>query len=137
MERMRTIDTIIIHCTATYPDMNIGASEIDQWHRDRGFDMIGYHYVIKRNGEIESGRDESVAGAHARGYNSDSIGVALVGGLAKDGNQPCNFTAAQWASLDTLVKDLCDRHDIKEVIGHNDVSEKTCPTFDVKAWWGV
>lgn len=135
---MRNIDTIIIHCSATYPDMDVDAAWIKDIHvNQNGWSDIGYHYVIKRNGEVEQGRDENVAGAHARGWNSDSIGICLIGGLARDGNQPCNFTAAQWRSLDTLVHDICDRYDIEEVLGHNDVSEKTCPTFDVKAWWGV
>jgi len=132
---MRDIDEIIIHCSATYPEMNIGVKEIRQWHLAKGWDDIGYHYVITREGVVQNGRDESVKGAHAKGHNANSIGVCLVGGLAKEGNQPCNFTRKQWDMLEWLVFTvLKSRYPAADIIGHNDISEKTCPTFDVKAW---
>jgi len=53
--------------------------EIDEWHRARGFECIGYHRVIQPDGTIEVGRSLKFAGAHALGRNRRSIGVALVG----------------------------------------------------------
>ena len=126
---MRNISKIIIHCADTPPDMDIGADEINQWHLERGWSGIGYHWVVRRDGTIEAGRHESVPGAHAYGHNRESIGVCLVGG-----STGCNFTSAQWVSLDTFVNDLIRRYPGAEVIGHNNVSEKPCPMFDVKAW---
>lgn len=127
---MRQIDFIIIHCADTTPDMDIGAEEIRRWHvEERGFSDIGYHYVIRRDGTVEPGRDERRIGAHAYGRNEDSIGVCMVGG-----KPDCNFTAAQWASLATLVSELLDRYPSAQVIGHRDVSAKPCPMFDAKAW---
>ena len=58
-------DTIILHCSATYPSMDVGVSEIDFWHRQRGFDGIGYHYVVRLDGTIEEGRPYHLDGAHA------------------------------------------------------------------------
>lgn len=134
----REIDLIVIHCADTYPGMDIGAAEIDDWHRQRGWKMIGYHYVIRRSGLIEPGRMESEIGAHVRGDNAKSIGVCLVGGKARGNNHPVNYMAAQWASLDTLVRDLAGRYPEAQVVGHCDLDpNKTCPNFNVKAWWGV
>lgn len=135
---MRSINQIIVHCSDTYPDMDIGADEIRHWHVvDNGWSDIGYHYVIRRSGEIEHGRPIEVAGSHAAGHNAASIGVCLVGGKARGDKQPCNFTARQWATLAILIDTLKrDHQDINSVLGHNNVSSKTCPTFDVAAWMG-
>ena len=48
-------DTIIIHCSATRAGQDITAADIDCWHRARGFWSIGYHYVIRLDGN----RDET------------------------------------------------------------------------------
>lgn len=61
---MRKIDTIIIHCSATKAWQDFTAKDIDSWHRKRGFDGIGYHYVIRLNGKIEKGRNVEYPGAH-------------------------------------------------------------------------
>lgn len=132
---MRPIKKIIIHCADTFPDMDIGAPEIRTWHLDRGWSDIGYHFVIKRNGLIEGGRSVEEPGAHAQGQNTDSIGICLVGGKAHANRRPCNFTRYQWAALESLVKKWKAAYPDAEVIGHNDVSSKPCPTFDVRAWW--
>jgi N-acetyl-anhydromuramyl-L-alanine amidase AmpD len=127
---VRQINFVIIHCADTPADMDIGAEEIRRWHvEERGFSDIAYHHVIRRDGTVEPGRDERRIGAHAYGRNEDSIGVCMVGG-----KPDCNFTAAQWASLERLVRDLLARYPFATVIGHRDVSSKTCPNFDVFAW---
>ena len=71
---------IVIHCSATRPSQDIGVKEIDRWHRERGFIKVGYGTVIRRNGEIERGRDDDDVQAHCKGYNSVSTSVCLVGG---------------------------------------------------------
>lgn len=127
---MRQIHFVIIHCADTPADMDIGAEEIRRWHVDgNGWSDIGYHHVIRRDGSVEPGRDERRIGAHAYGRNEDSIGVCMVGG-----KPDCNFTAAQWSALENLVRELLNRYSSAQVIGHRDVSGKTCPNFDAKAW---
>jgi N-acetylmuramoyl-L-alanine amidase len=127
---MRDIKKIIIHCADTYAEMDIGVAEIRRWHIDRGWADIGYHFVIRRNGDIEKGRDEETPGAHVKGHNHDSIGVCLVGGKPF-----CNFTRAQWHALESLVMELKGRYPLAAVSGHRDHDpSKTCPTFDVRAW---
>lgn len=139
---MRTITRIIIHCADTPAHMDIGAAEIRQWHTDpkprgRGWSDIGYHYVIRRNGLVETGRDldgdgdiDEEIGAHAYGNNDDSLGICLVGG-----KPDFNFTFAQLVALVNLTLDLAQIHNVPQsgIIGHRDVnmSGKTCPTFDV------
>ena len=133
---MRSIDTIIVHCTATLPEMNIGFEEVNQWHLDRGWSGCGYHWIVRRDGEIEYGRPLEKIGAHAKGYNDSSIGIALVGGLAHSGKQACNFSYVQFVALEKLISDMQVTFDIldKNVFGHNEVSPKDCPCFDVREW---
>ncbi len=135
-------DKIVIHCTYTPSDMNIGATEIDEWHRARGWRCIGYHLVIRRSGLIEDGRAIGTMGAHAKGYNKH-IGIALVGGAKRleDGmlDDECNFTFEQYASLKRLIEGLSETFDTKyTVIGHCDLpnTEKTCPNFNANALTG-
>ncbi len=130
----RQIDMLVIHATATKPNQDIGVVEIDDWHRQRGWREIGYHAVIRRNGVIEQGRDITKQGAHAKGYNRKSIGVALVGGVDENLNPQNNFTQAQWQSLKTYVQDFIKQFPKAKIIGHNQISSKACPCFDVPNW---
>lgn len=135
---MRTINKIVIHCSATPPDMDIGALTINSWHIQRGWSRIGYHAVIKRNGRIEDGRSIEVAGAHVKGYNAYSIGVCMIGGVDKDGKPEANFTAAQYESLWNLVSSYRDEFPEAEILGHRDLnSHKECPCFNVKEYFEV
>lgn len=124
------IKYLIIHAADTPVSMDIGAKEIRRWHTvENGWSDIGYHYVIRRDGTVEKGRDDKTPGAHAVGYNTESLGICMVGG-----KPDCNYTAAQWRTLDDLVKRLLRDHRGAKVIGHRDVSSKPCPMFDAKSW---
>lgn len=135
---MRSIDTLILHCSATQADMDVGVAEIDVWHKARGWNRIGYHFVIRRNGEVESGRPIEDIGAHAVGFNRTSLGICLVGGVRRVHQRLVaedNYTPAQWTALRALVIDLLARFPDARVIGHRDVQRhKDCPSFDVSAW---
>lgn len=125
---MRDIDAIYIHCADTYPDMDIGVDEIREWHLLRGWSDIGYHYVIRRSGDVEIGRPIEKAGAHVKGHNENSVGICLVGGKPR-----FNFTYSQVASLRTLVNRLMEKFPIGVVFGHYEKNQnKQCPMFDVK-----
>lgn len=139
---MRKIDTIFIHCAATQPDWMADASaydkreEIDKWHRARGFNGFGYHYLIDRNGETIPGRAEETVGAHVKGHNANSIGICLVGGHGSNENDQFadHFTAHQDAALRELLDDLLARYPDAKVRGHNEVAAKACPGFRVAQW---
>src|SRR5690242_7167108 len=112
---------IAIHCSATPAKMDIGVAEIRRWHKDRGWSDIGYHHVIRRDGTIEEGRDESIPGAHVEGYNSCSIGVCLVGGMDKANKvAENNFTEDQTQSLAQIILELRQRYPNAAVQGHRD-----------------
>lgn len=141
---MREITHIILHCTATPAELDIGAADIRQWHLDRGWSDIGYHYIVRRNGAVEQGRPLERPGAHCREMNSHSIGVALVGGVAEDGRTPeDNFTQAQMLAARDLVQSLMGQHRVRlgGVMGHREVIEqitrgapKACPVFGMEAF---
>ena len=127
----RTINEIIIHCTATPEGRECSVEEIRRWHIQRGFTDIGYHYVIHLDGRIENGRDVDIAGAHCTGHNTHSIGVVYVGGCAKDGKTPKDTrTEAQKAAIADLLIDLRKLYPRAAIHGHRDFAPKACPSFD-------
>ena len=85
---MRKISLIVIHCSATRADRDFTAKDVDTAHRFRGFSCWGYHYYIRKSGQIEPMRDEDTVGAHARGFNAISLGVCYEGGLDEDAYFP-------------------------------------------------
>ena len=135
MDKRQITDTIVIHCTQTPKDMEVDVEKVTQWHKDRGFDTIGYHYLIKRDGTLQVGRDEDVVGAHAVQVNGTSIGVALVGGGTINMGWENNFTPVQFETLKSILLQLKDKYNIQKIIGHYQVDgAKECPSFDVPGW---
>ena len=136
MEQRKSTESIVIHCSATKSSMDIGLVEIRKWHvEDNGWRDVGYHYLIRRNGEVELGRRHDDTGAHAAGYNHKTIGVCMVGGMADDNSAENNFTDKQWTSVSDLIKQLKVNYPDVNVIGHNEISSKECPSFDVQKWY--
>ena len=129
-------DTIVIHCAATKPSMDIGYDEIRKWHvEDNGWDDVGYHYIIKRDGTLQTGRDESMVGSHARQVNGTSLGICLVGGVNDNNDWENNFNDEQFETLKTIVLKLKDKYQIEKIIGHYEVDDvKKCPSFDITEW---
>ena len=135
MEPRSSTEYLVVHCSATKPSMDIGLREIKRWHvDDNGWRDVGYHYIIRRNGEVELGRSNRDTGAHAAGYNHKSVSLCMVGGMAEDNSAENNFTAQQWTALLDLVKQIKVDYPEADVIGHNEISEKECPSFDVQKW---
>ena len=138
MTNRKSTSLIVIHCSATFAHQNVTAEEIRRWHvEDRGWSDIGYNAVIERNGDIRMGRQEGAIGAHAKGFNSESIAVCMVGGLDEKGRPENNFTKDQFESLAIYVRGLTHLYPDAEVIGHRDLPrvKKDCPCFDVRKWW--
>lgn len=151
---MNNIDSIIIHCSATKAGVNFKAKDIDRIHRQRGFNQIGYHYVIDLDGTVEAGRPLIKEGAHCNtkgfsglSYNKHSIGICYIGGLDKNGKPADTRTEEQKQALHQLVAEICQKYQILEILGHRDTSPdldgdgevepeewiKHCPCFDVSA----
>jgi len=143
----RRIDYIAIHCTATPEGRDMTVEQIRRIHmRDNGWSDIGYHYVIYRDGTIHGGRPVDIVGAHVSGYNSHSIGVVYVGGVAADGKTPKDTrTDEQKRSMLALLQRLSKLYPKAKVMGHREFSPdkngngiiepqewiKACPSFEV------
>lgn len=128
---------IVIHCSASRPSMDVGRKEIDAWHKARGFSGVGYHFIVRRDGTVEKGRPKMAIGAHAAGYNNNSLAVCWVGGVSEDmlGAED-NRTPKQKKALEKLVLDLHVEFPDARILGHRDLPNvnKACPSFDVAKW---
>ena len=118
---------IVVHCSDDEFKLH-NAIDIHKLHLSFGWDGIGYHKVIKRNGIIELGRPEYWIGAHVYGYNKNSLGVCLIG--------KNNFTKKQFLSLEYVLRDWKKRYPNAKILGHYEFNNttKTCPNFNVKTW---
>lgn len=127
----RSITEIIVHCTATAEGKDFTVQDITNWHKARGFNTIGYHYVIYRNGDIVNGRDVDLIGAHCTNHNAHSIGVCYVGGCEADGKTPKDTrTLSQRTALISLLRMLLMLYPSARIHGHCDFAAKKCPSFD-------
>lgn len=128
----RNIKEIIVHCTATPEGRPVTIKEITDWHKQRGFSTIGYHYVVMLDGSVQKGRDVNVSGAHCTNHNSISIGVCYVGGCDKNMNAKDTRTDAQKRALLDLLKRLRIMYPSAKIYGHRDFANKACPSFDAR-----
>lgn len=131
---MRKITEIIVHCTSTMANPNVHVDVVNEWHKNRGFDCIGYHYLINTRGQIEIGRPLEMIGAHCRGHNANSIGICYVGGCDYDGRHMDTRTKEQKESMRILIDFLRAVYGKIPVHGHNYYNkQKDCPCFDADA----
>lgn len=127
----RNIKKIIVHCADTKVNQNFDIKDVDQWHKQRGFSMVGYHYYIKLDGTIQEGRNLEQVGAHCKGQNSDSIGICFEGGKNADGSKWDSPLSAQLDAWHTLYQYLCLMFGNLPLKGHYEYSEKSCPNFEI------
>lgn len=120
------INKIVIHCSATPNGREDTAEDIHGWHLSNGWDGIGYHYVIECKGKLSHGRPDYWKGSHAYGHNANSIGICMIGTDV--------YNPAQWVILENLIRELSIKYPDVEIMGHNEISSKTCPGFDVQEW---
>ena len=118
---------IVVHHSASTRDEPI--STIREWHLDHGWRDVGYHYYIRKSGEIEVGRMEHIQGAHARGMNDTSLGICVSGDFTKEAP-----TEEQITNLARLIMSITKRYDIPlhNVIGHEEVVPTLCPAFSLE-----
>lgn len=130
----RKINLIVVHCTATEEGKDYSVADIRRMHKNKGYSDIGYHYVVYRDGSLHEGRNVNLVGAHAKGYNANSVGIVYIGGCPK-GNTHKNKdtrTDAQKATMLRLLKDLRKMYPYAKIVGHKDLNATGCPSFDAK-----
>ena len=132
MRRPFEINEIIVHCSATYPEQKCTVEDIRKCHIERGFNDIGYHYIIDKDGAILDGRNVLRSGAHCQGHNAHSIGICYIGGLDEKGYPTDTRTELQKESLKSLIDCLCNFYPIVKITGHNQYSSKACPCFNAQ-----
>lgn len=96
--------------------------DIDNWHKKNGWTCIGYHFFVKKDGTIYRGRQENSVGAHARGANSNSIGICFEGRYETE-----QMPNAQVEAGKELVAYLKNKYNISKVQKHSDVCSTSCP----------
>ena len=129
----RTIKKIILHSTATPEGRVVSTNKIRHWHMSgNGWSDIGYHYVCELNGKIVEGRDVNRNGAHTRGENGTSIGIVYVGGCDENMEPKDTRNNAQKKGLEKLISKLMKMYPDATLHGHNEFSNKACPSFDVQ-----
>ena len=130
-EKLREINKIIVHCTATPEGRHTTIEDVRRWHLDRGWSDIGYHFLIYLDGSVHAGRPVEKQGAHTKGHNKESIGIAYVGGIDK-----VNFkakdtrTEEQKDALVDMLEYFKIAHPDAVIHGHRDFANKACPSFD-------
>ena len=132
---MRFINLIVVHCSATRCDRCYTEHDLTTDHLRRGFSGAGYHFYIRKNGDIKSLRPLALPGAHARGWNDKSIGICYEGGLDEEGRPADTRTYAQKCSLLDLLRQLKTDYPHARILGHRQLSvsiHKACPCFDAR-----
>ena len=122
---------IVLHCSAVRPGQRSSAQDIDLWHREKGYRCIGYHFVVRRDGSIETGRRLDEVGAHVVNHNRHSIGICYEGGLDSTGQETDTRTPQQVRALRKLVEQMHAYFPKAVILGHHDLNPlKKCPCFD-------
>tara|TARA_B110000977_G_C11026175_1_gene473249 strand:+ start:1174 stop:1605 length:432 start_codon:yes stop_codon:yes gene_type:complete len=130
---MKKINKVIVHCTATPEGRHTTVEDVRRWHLDRGWSDIGYHYLVYLDGTVHEGRPMEIQGAHTKGQNKNSIGIAYVGGIDK-----VNFkakdtrTEEQKEALVDMLEFFKIANPEVTIHGHNEFASKACPCFDAK-----
>ncbi|MCX8194109.1 MAG: peptidoglycan recognition protein family protein [Candidatus Pacearchaeota archaeon] len=120
MQKLENIKYLIIHHT----NNNKNVEEIRQQHKARGFEDIGYHFLIDKKGNLIKGRNVKFVGAHTLHYNKNSLGIALIGNFNKE--KP---TRKQIQTLIRFLKEKIKQYDLKinSIKGHCNFNKKSCP----------
>lgn len=129
----RPVTELIWHCTATPAGREISVDQIRDWHKQRGWSDVGYHYIVHLDGTIEAGRPVDKVGAHVAGRNMGTIGAVYVGGIERDKLRAADTrTHKQKAAMLWLTKELAALYNLQRISGHSEYAAKACPSFNVR-----
>ena len=132
---MRVITHIVIHCTATQPEATVESIK-RYWKEVKGWQQVGYHYLIDKNGFVNYLAKEEEVTNGVGGHNQHSVHVSYIGGVDKQGKPKDTRSQSQLNAMKTIVARLKAKYPHAEILGHRDFPNvaKACPSFDVKEW---
>ncbi len=124
----RAVDRVFLHCSASDNVDHDNVATMRKWHKERGWNDVGYHLFIRKNGQLEAGRSLEQSPAAQKGNNRGTIAICLHG-LDED-----KFTEAQFDTLRSLCVVINNAYGGDLTFhGHREVASKACPVFDYKA----
>lgn len=135
-QNYREVRLLVIHCSATRYDRDFPVEALRASHKARGFADIGYHFYVTRDGEIHRCRPLNQIGAHAAGWNDQSVGICYEGGLDESLQPTDTRTYAQKCALMDLLRQLRRDYPKAKILGHYQLSpyiRKACPCFDARS----
>lgn len=140
----RAFSYIVLHHSATKDGYLSDYEAIDRYHREvKGWNKIGYHFLveyIEKELRCRVGRYLDEVGAHAQGFNSNGIGICLVGNYSKIPPAKEQLDALRYLCIKLMT---WFRIGISNVIGHRETFvllnrpvQKDCPgnAFDLDAF---
>ncbi|RGF27404.1 peptidoglycan recognition protein family protein [Faecalibacillus intestinalis] len=119
LSNRKSTNRIILHHAES---KSCTADDIHRWHLANGWCGIGYHFFVRKDGSIYRGRPEGVVGSHAKGSNSDSIGICFEGSYMTETMNQTQINAGR-----ELVAYLKNKYGISKVQKHMDVCSTNCP----------
>lgn len=134
----------MIHCSATPEGKDYTVEQIKNWFTARGWKHPGYREITHLDGRISVLQDYNFNSTienfeitnGARGWNGETIHLCYIGGVEKDDvTKPKDTrTKDQKRSLEAQVLRYIYLYPWIQVMGHYQVSNKACPSFDVQEW---
>ncbi|RYC69634.1 N-acetylmuramoyl-L-alanine amidase [Spirosoma sordidisoli] len=134
---MRQIDHIVLHCTAGPQSQTIDAIK-NWWKTGLGWKQVGYHILIKADGEAVRLAEDEVVTNGVKNHNARSIHISYIGGVNKNGVAVDNRTPAQIATQLRLLREYKEKYPAARIVGHRDFlvpgkpGYKSCPSFSVR-----
>lgn len=122
----RKVHRVFIHCSASDYAHHDNVATMRKWHLARGFNDVGYHFFIRKDGTVEYGRDIEKTPAAQKGHNLNTLAICLHG-LKEE-----KFTQAQFETLNKLASQIEHNYDNISFHGHCEVSKKACPVFNYR-----
>lgn len=129
----RKIENLILHCTATKQDAKV-SSIINYWKKNLGWKNPGYHILVTSEGECSILSELNNVTNGAKGYNHNSIHLSYIGGIDNKQKSVDNRTEKQLEAFEILIKAIVEKYPNINIIGHNEISSKACPCFDVQEY---
>ena len=131
LKKRQETNYLVVHQSATNRKQKCDVFDIHRWHIERGWSGIGYHFVIEKDGVLRSGRPLDTVGAHCKGFNSESVGICMVGGLNQQGETVDNFSDAQYKTLQTLLIILKEIYKDAKIVRHKDLADTLCNEVNI------